>query len=134
MIGGGYLDSRKCTGSIFQAEYRFGKYFWRYIRPQIDFLISQHGSGFIGAGIGLEFYVTRNILLIPSFVPGVYWRGKGKDLGCPIEFRSCLELAYEMENQVRLGVQIYHLSNAHLSCDNPGFNAISFCLSLPLKS
>lgn len=132
-VGGGYLDTRKCSGAEFQIEYKFGKSFWYGLRPQVTFLWTEFASGFIGCGVGWEIYLSRNILIIPSFAPGIYWRGFGRDLGHPIEFLSGFEIAYEMQNEARIGVQILHVSNAHLSHTNPGFNALTLRLAIPLN-
>jgi hypothetical protein len=133
VVGGGYLDARKHSCPLFQAEYKSGSYIWKNFRPQVAFLLATSGSGYIGLGIGWEFYLTKQILIIPSFSPGLYWKGKGRDLGYPIEFRSALEVSYELKNKVRIGVEISHLSNAHLSHRNPGFNALTVCLTFPLE-
>ncbi len=131
-ISTGYIANKKHPGLLLQAEYQ-SSYLWDHVRTQGIVMLSEYGSGFIGWGIGWECYLTRQILIIPSFTPGIYWKGRGKDLGCPLEFRSALDLTYEMKNQIRIGIQILHVSNAHLSHKNPGFNAWSLCLSLPLK-
>jgi len=94
---------------------------------------SERGSGFIGIGMGWECYITKRIVIIPSFSPGIYWRGSGKKLGCPLEFRSALELAYELKNHVRIGIEIFHVSNAHLSHRNPGFNALTVNMAIPFQ-
>lgn len=132
ILSGGYIDDKKHSSWILQVGYKSG-YLWRYLRPQATFMSSEYGSGFIGLGVGWECYLTKQILIIPSFTPGIYWHGKGKKLGCPLEFRSGLELAYELKNQIRLGIEIFHVSNAHLSHRNPGFNALIFNVAIPLN-
>lgn len=132
VVSGGYIDDKKYSSWLLQAEYKSGCYLWHYLRPQLTFLQSEYGSGFIGLGVGWECYLTKKFLVIPSFTPGIYWKGNGKKLGYPLEFRSALELAYEMENQMRIGVEIFHVSNAHLSHRNPGFNALLLKMSIPL--
>jgi hypothetical protein len=96
-------------------------------------LFSQYCSGYVGLGLGWEYYLTKQIVIIPSFSPGFYWKGKGRDLGCPLEFRSAIECAYEMENKMRVGFQVGHISNAHLSNRNPGLNTYVLCVALPLN-
>lgn len=133
MISGGYVDAKKHSGGLLQVDYKSGHYLWLQFRPQTTFLLSQYGSGYIGLGFGWEWYLTKQIIIIPSFTPGVYWKGNGKNLGHPIEFRSALEISYEMENKIRIGIQISHISNAHLSHKNPGLNALTLCLGIPLN-
>jgi lipid A 3-O-deacylase len=103
------------------------------MRPQATFMLSAFGSGFVGVGLSWEFYLTKQFIFIPSFSPGIYWKGRGRDLGCPLEFRSCVEFSYEMKNKIRIGIQVIHVSNAHLSHKNPGFNALTLCVGIPLK-
>lgn len=132
-IGGGYMDGRMYNGGAIQIEFKYGRYLWKQLRPQAIFLLSQYEAGFIGAGLCWEFYLTKEIVLIPSFCPGFYWKGNGRDLGCPLEFRSAFEISYELQNKIRIGAQVSHVSNAHLSHRNPGFNCLTLNIAFPLK-
>ncbi len=132
VIGNGYIDSSKYRGWSMQAEYKSDRYIWRGVRPQATFLLTDYGAGYGGFGLGWEFYLSKHFMLIPSFCPVIYWRGNGKDLGCPVEFRSCIEIAYETKKKMRFGFQIFHVSNANISDRNPGFNAFTFCIGFPL--
>lgn len=131
-IGGGYMDTRKYGGSLLQIEYKYEN-IWKNLRPQATILFSQFNSGYIGLGFSLEYYLTEQIIIIPSFAPGLYWRGNGRDLGYPIEFQSAVEISYEFKNKARIGIHVSHLSNAHLSHHNPGFNAFMLWMAVPLK-
>lgn len=71
--------------------------------------------------------------LTPSFAAVAYQRGQGKDLGQTLEFRSGLEVAWELARGSRLGVLFYHLSNASLAEVNPGSNSLVAVYSLPLS-
>lgn len=123
-IGGGYLDGgSNHSGGVLQFEYKFGKYFWHRLRPQITFCLPEFCSFFLGAGIGWEWNLTERITLTPSFSPGLYFRGNGRNLGFPIEFRSAIELSYKLNNKSSIGIQAFHISNAHLGNKNPGINA-----------
>ncbi|NKB19827.1 MAG: hypothetical protein GKS01_04700 [Alphaproteobacteria bacterium] len=70
--------------------------------------------------------------MTPSFAVGAYDDSKGKDLGHTIEFRSGVELAWRFDNQMRLGLTLYHLSNAGIGDRNPGTEVLSLGLSVPL--
>lgn len=131
-VGGGYWEAGKNhSGNLLQFEYRFGSYCFCAVRPQLVFIFPELKATFAGLGIGYEFYLTRHFLIIPSFTPGVYFKGSGRDLGFPLEFRSSLEAAFEWRN-CRLGGQFYHISNASLGSRNPGGNAYVFFLAIPL--
>jgi hypothetical protein len=71
--------------------------------------------------------------LVPSFAVVAYERGEGKDLGQTLEFRSGLELAWELAGGQRLGALFYHLSNASLADVNPGSNSLVAVFSWPLE-
>jgi lipid A 3-O-deacylase len=131
-VGGGYFFAGKNhSGGLFQAEYKSGMNFWGFVRPEAVLITPELRSVFLGAGVAFEFHVSDNFIFSPSFVPGLYYRGKGKNLGYPVEFRSSLELSYVFRNEARLGTQFYHISNASISHRNPGANALTFFLALP---
>jgi lipid A 3-O-deacylase len=132
-FGGGYLDGGDHhSGGVAQLEYRWYTYFFDCIRPQASLVLPELKGAFLGVGVGLECYLSEHFILIPSFEPGLYYRGKARNLGYPIEFRSCLELAYETSNRMRLGFQIFHISNASLGRRNPGLNAFLLYLGFPV--
>ncbi len=64
-----------------------------------------------------------------QFAPGVYSHGsKGFKLGGPIEFRSGIEISRQLgdagENRGRIGLMLFHLSNAHIYVHNPGSESL----------
>ena len=133
-IGGGYLDGGSHhSGGVLQVEYKWEKYFWHRLRPQITLSIPNFCSLFLGIGIGWECHLTERITLTPSFSPGLYYRGNGRNLGYPIEFRSAIELSYRLNRNNWVGIQAYHISNAHLANKNPGINAYVLFFAFPIK-
>ena len=62
----------------------------------------------------------------PSFTPGLYDEGDGKDLGHVIEFKTEIQISYEISNQSEIGVSYNHISNASLGDKNPGANSYMF--------
>ena len=64
----------------------------------------------------------------PSFTPGIYSTGDGKDLGHPLEFKSELQLSLDLPNSTMLGMSYNHISNASLGNKNPGANSYMFNL------
>lgn len=117
---------------VFQAEYK-GKNFWYALRPQAGAFITELKGTYFYGGLAYDLFFGKYCVLTPSFSPGVYFRGQDKSLGFPIEFRSCIELAGVFNKGMRLGVEAYHLSNAHLSRRNPGVNVVAVFYSFPLK-
>ena len=81
---------------------------------------------FAYAGFRTDLDITRRWRLTPGFAVGAYDRNGDIDLGGPIEFRSSLDVSSALRNGVRVGVTLYHVSNARLYDKNPGINALAF--------
>ena len=67
----------------------------------------------------------------PSFGFGYYNNGSGKNLGNDLQFRSTLEISYELQNKNRLGISYGHISNANLGDKNPGVEILSLSYQIP---
>jgi len=67
----------------------------------------------------------------PSFGLGVYDDGSGKKLGNDIQFRTSLEVSYELNNKNRIGISFSHISNANLGDKNPGVEILSLSYHIP---
>ena len=120
------------TAGLFNIEYRHGKRFGPF-KPMIGGLINTDHGFLIYSGIRMDLYLTNKIIITPSFAPGLYEKGDGKDLGHIVEFRSGLDLAYRRKNGARIGVEVHHLSNASLDENNPGTETFLFTYSIPLN-
>ena len=132
-VGGGCFNVQRDKRSAqFQIEYKFANDFF-YARPMIGAFITSKYAFYTYAGIGWDLHLSKYIVITPSFAPGLYFQGKDKNLGFPIEFRTCMELAYKFKNKARLGIEFYHLSNASLSNRNPGEESLVIFYSLPLN-
>jgi hypothetical protein len=64
--------------------------------------------------------------VIPSFTPGLYGQGDGKDLGHMVEFKSEVQLSFDFLKNSELGFSYNHISNASLGEKNPGANSYMF--------
>ena len=67
----------------------------------------------------------------PSFGFGYYDNGHGKKLGNNLEFRTTLELSYQLKNSDRIGISFGHISNANIGDKNPGVEIISLSYQKP---
>ena len=67
----------------------------------------------------------------PSFGAGFYDDGSGKKLGNDIQFRTSLEVSYQLKNKNRIGISLSHISNANLGSKNPGVEILSFSYHIP---
>ena len=71
-------------------------------------------------------YKSGSITFTPSFTPGIYDKGDGKDLGHTIEFKTELQISVDISKNSQLGVSYNHISNASLGEKNPGANSYMF--------
>jgi lipid A 3-O-deacylase len=76
---------------------------------------------------GVQANYSLGILnIIPSFTPGLYEAGDGKDLGHMLEFKSEVQLSLDLPKDSQFGFSYNHLSNASLGDKNPGANSYMF--------
>jgi lipid A 3-O-deacylase len=94
--------------------------------------MTRDSAVFLGAGVGYDVTLGRRWVVTPTFAPGYYRKGNGKDLGYPLEFRSQLELGYQFGSGYRFSIAISHVSNAGLGQGNPGQESLTLVWELPL--
>lgn len=133
-VGGGYFDTyrRRDTATEFRGEYRSGYRFWLF-KPFAGAMVTTDSAFYVYGGVMIDLYFGDRWVVTPSFAPGYYERGDGFNLGHHVEFRSALEIAYRFDNRARLGIGYSHMSNAHLSSNNPGAETAFIMLSIPLR-
>ena len=95
------------------------------ISPVTGFLITENNAAYGYTGIQ-AFYNLGKLNFTPSFTPGVYSQGDGKDLGHTIEFKSELQFSLDIFSNSELGFSYNHISNASLGDKNPGANSYMF--------
>lgn len=118
----------------FGVEYRMRP--WVYgLRPTVGVNVSTDASIYGYGGINWEIEAIRNQLyVIPNFMVGAYGQGHGRDLGGALEFRSGIEVDYQLANQHRVGMAFNHISNASIYDRNPGAETLLVTYSIPLSS
>ena len=95
------------------------------ISPITGGFITENSAVYIYTGF--EWNVDMGALIFtPSFAPGLYHKGDGKDLGHVLEFKSEVQLSYELSKNSSLGISYNHISNASLGDKNPGANSYMF--------
>ena len=95
------------------------------ISPITGGFITENSAVYIYTGF--EWNVDMGALTFtPSFAPGLYHKGDGKDLGHVLEFKSEVQLSYELSKTSSLGISYNHVSNASLGNKNPGANSYMF--------
>ena len=101
--------------------------FFGNLSPITGFLFTADNAGYFYTGVQAQ-YKMGFLNFTPSFTPGLYHEGDGKDLGHIIEFKSELQLSLDLSKSSELGFSYNHLSNASLGDKNPGANSYMFNL------
>ena len=95
------------------------------LSPITGALITADNATYFYTGVQAN-YKIGNLNLTPSFTPGLYNEGNGKDLGHILEFKSEIQLSLELPKESQFGFSYNHLSNASLGEKNPGANSYMF--------
>ena len=93
--------------------------------PITGFMMTADSTTYLYTGVQAEYKIGK-LNLTPSFSPGLYSMGDGKDLGSPLEFKSELQLSVDLRPGTKLGYSQSHLSNAGLDDKNPGADSYMF--------
>ena len=120
-------DGKKSTliGFQHQNENLNRDTFLGNISPITGGFVTENSAAYIYTGF--EWNVDMGgFLFTPSFAPGLYHEGDGKDLGHVLEFKSEVQLSYAASDNMSLGVSYNHVSNASLGDKNPGANSYMF--------
>ena len=95
------------------------------ISPITGGFITENSAIYIYSGF--EWNVDMgDLIFTPSFAPGLYHEGDGKDLGHVLEFKSEIQLSYKLSKDANIGFSYNHISNASLGDKNPGANSYMF--------
>ena len=95
------------------------------LSPITGAMITGDNATYIYTGIQAQ-YKIGSLNFTPSFAPGYYNEGDGKDLGHALEFKSEVQLSLELPRDSQFGFSYNHLSNASLGDKNPGANSYMF--------
>ena len=95
------------------------------LSPITGAMFTADNAAYIYTGIQAN-YSLGALNIIPSFTPGLYEQGDGKDLGHMLEFKSEVQLSLDLPKDSQFGFSYNHLSNASLGDKNPGANSYMF--------
>ena len=95
------------------------------LSPITGALITADNAGYIYTGVQAQYKIGI-LNITPSFTPGLYHEGDGKDLGHMLEFKSEVQLSFDLSKNTEFGLSYNHLSNASLGDKNPGANSYVF--------
>ncbi len=88
-------------------------------------MITEENAVYLYSGIETN-YSIGSLNITPSFTPGYYNQGDGKDLGHGLEFKSEVQLSLDVGKNTNIGMSYNHVSNASLGDKNPGANSYTF--------
>ena len=95
------------------------------ISPITGGFITENSAAYIYTGF--EWNIDLGALkFTPSFAPGLYHEGDGKDLGHVLEFKSEVQFSYVFSKNSSIGISYNHVSNASIGDKNPGANSYMF--------
>ena len=109
-----------------------------YLKPFAGIELTTDSAFYLISGIYLEDNLGELMIgdenkwnFTPSFGLGYYDDGDGKKLGHNLEFRTTLEVSYELKNYDRIGISFGHISNANIGDKNPGVEILSLSYQKP---
>jgi len=95
------------------------------LSPITGGFLTENKAFYIYTGVQAD-YEFGSLTITPSFAPGYYNYGDGKDLGYPLEFKSEIQVSLDLNDSTRVGMSYNHISNASLGTENPGANSYMF--------
>ena len=95
------------------------------LSPITGALFTADNAAYVYTGVQANYSIGK-LNIIPSFTPGLYEAGDGKDLGHMLEFKSEVQLSLDLPKDSQFGFSYNHLSNASLGDKNPGANSNMF--------
>ncbi len=113
-------------------EYRSSLNFLN-VSPFAGIACASSGAFYGMAGIYTDIRLNNRIIFTPSFAAGYFNKGTGIDLAFNIEFRTQFELSYILNNNSRIGIGFYHISNGSFGKSNPGAESITLIYSVPFN-
>ena len=109
--------------TLFGVEHKnpnlFRDTFLGKFKPVTGAFMTQKSSVYLYSGIEGQYGIGP-LKILPSFSPGYYQKGDGKDLGSALEFKSEVKLGFDMFDNSQLSYSYSHISNNDWGNTNPG--------------
>ena len=96
---------------------------WELI-PAFGVMAAEDNTLYGYGGLRLNIEAGARWLVTFHMAAGAFQEGRVQDLGGVLEFRTGFEVARELANGGRVGINAYHLSNAGIYVENPGSNSL----------
>ena len=120
-----FSDDKQSSGLLglqHQNEELFRNSFLGKLSPITGVFLTEKNAFYLYSGVQAE-YELGFLTITPSFAPGYYNYGSGKDLGYPLEFKSEVQVSLNLSESSHIGMSYNHISNASLGTKNPGANS-----------
>ena len=109
--------------SLFGIEHKnpnlFRNTFLGKFSPVSGGFMTGDSSVYLYTGVEGQYGIGR-LKILPSFTPGVYEKGNGKDLGSTLEFKSEIKVGFDIFENSKIGYSYSHISNNDWGETNPG--------------
>ena len=123
-----FSDTKQAAG-LFGLQHQnddlFRKSFLGKLSPITGGFLTENSAFYLYTGAQAE-YDLGLFTITPSFAPGYYNSGNGKDLGSVLEFKSEIQMSLNLSDSTEFGISYNHISNASLGDKNPGANSYMF--------
>ena len=123
-----FSDDKQKAGFIglqHQNDELFRNSFLGKLSPITGGFMTENAAVYLYSGVQSEFDLGF-MSITPSFAPGYYNEGSGKDLGHALEFKTEVQVSFDVLKDSHLGMSYNHISNASLGTKNPGANSYMF--------
>ena len=120
-----FSDHKQKAGIVgleHQNDDLFRESFLGKLSPITGGFLTENNAFYLYTGAQAE-YKLGWLTITPSFAPGYYNSGDGKDLGHAIEFKSEVQMSLNVSENTQFGMSYNHISNASLGDKNPGANS-----------
>ncbi len=120
-----FSDDKQKSGILgiqHQNEDLFRNSFLGRLSPITGGFLTEKNAFYLYTGVQAE-YEMGPFKITPSFAPGYYNSGDGKDLGSVLEFKSEIQMSLNLSDSTEFGMSYNHISNASLGDKNPGANS-----------
>jgi len=120
-----FSDTKQASGVIglqHQNDYLFRESFLGQLSPITGGFLTEKNAFYFYTGAQAE-YDLGLFTITPSFAPGYYNSGDGKDLGSALEFKTEIQMSLNLSDSTEFGMSYNHISNASLGDKNPGANS-----------
>ena len=88
-------------------------------KPVTGAFMTGNSSAYLYTGVEAQYGIGP-LKILPSFAPGYYEKGDGKDLGSVLEFKSEIKVGLDIFENSKLSYSYSHISNNDWGDTNPG--------------